>query len=1073
MEFTQEDVQNAYIKLKSYIYYDNTDIILRKQLVEFETNTSKDFLSTNSNYYYNIGGDVFSFLGVRDLDQKFDRIAKELNRFHEDSNFFDALFGDIKIDFYPKKFRKEDEEQNFITNKRTLERYEVERVTPFINAPIELHIISVLWIMRHGIFLDKQLTNDALGNRLLINKDGTEIVQGSGLFKPYFNQYQKWRDDAVEVAVNILKKGKNVAFLNLDIKDYFSSVRIKTTELFDGRNRPAFKGYDNLKEIFLEIHKRYSIRLSKHDQSPYNFYEELLDESQQLNKVVLPIGLVSSYVLANHYLHQFDQRVTTIIKPAYYGRYVDDMLFVVSDPNLDDKETKKPKRVDLERFSNFKLNRLEMHVLETLYPLIEIEFAPHHFSQLEKEKKESYVFKLQGEGYESLFCQSEKSLLHFFDHNESHLVIDKLKEELDERTSEFRDFPEENENNKSFTSSAYHLHYEGSEGKIRTLKDYKENRFGLTVFLSNKIFSALRHENNLTEQESEQIVSFFKGENCLSYYRLWERILTLLLVNKKAKDYVEFFLHCFDQIDRIKIIKSHDKLQAEQIKNTLVHYLDTAHEMALSLNLDFLNQTKKVARNFDFKLNELKLSNWSFLFDRFEPTKPTSFWVRRFRQSNMLRHHYVVHPLLTYTMASGKGTLKDLTSLKIDFKNYKIDPLLVKSSPRRVKFWECCMSVAFGDLNSHNSKNENSIQGRLETTLFSVTRKKDDKTEFYLDEAFTLFKEINTNHIAGYELNQENFVEQFYKRDAATKRNSPIVNVQEIRVSDNKRLDKCRIAFANTKVEEPNIIDSMRGAPNLSADRYSKLARIIRKVRLDKSDILLFPEFFIPINLLSSLVKYSEKNQVLTVTGLEHVRVKNTVFNFIVTILPFEVGGVSDAVVVFRLKNHYAHIEESLIKGNHLLVAKPKEYRYDIFNWNNIYFSPYYCFELANVWHRSLFKSKLDLLIGVEWNRDTNYYSNIVESCSRDLHCYIAQVNTSQFGDTRLTRPVESARLDLLKLKGGTNDAILVAEIDLRGIREFQRQTFDLTHHEKEYKPLPPDYEVENVIKRINNESVL
>ena len=160
-------------------------------------------------------------------------------------------------------------------------------------------------------------------------------------------------------------------------------------------------------------------------------------------------------------------------------------------------------------------------------------------------------------------------------------------------------------------------------------------------------------------------------------------------------------------------------------------------------------------------------------------------------------------------------------------------------------------------------------------------------------------------------------------------------------------------------------------------------------------------------------------------------------------------------------------------RGNNLKVASPKEYRYDIFNWKNLYFCPYYCFELADVWHRSLFKSKLDLLVGVEWNKDTNYFSNIVESCSRDLHCYIAQVNTSQFGDSRLTQPVESARLDILKLKGGSNDAILVAEIDLDKIREFQRKTFDLTHLQKEFKPLPPDYNVDDVLKRINNESIL
>ena len=47
------------------------------------------------------------------------------------------------------------------------------------------------------------------------------------------------------------------------------------------------------------------------------------------------------------------------------------------------------------------------------------------------------------------------------------------------------------------------------------------------------------------------------------------------------------------------------------------------------------------------------------------------------------------------------------------------------------------------------------------------------------------------------------------------------------------------------------------------------------------------------------------------------------------------------------------------------------------------------------------------------------------------------------------------------------------AEIDLDKIREFQRKTYDLTHAEKEFKPLPPDYNVDDVFKRIDNESLL
>ena len=744
-------------------------------------------------------------------------------------------------------------------------------------------------------------------------------------------------------------------------------------------------------------------------------------------------------------------------------------FFVISDPKPGYKIKEKINKLkfDISPYLDLTPSPLEKFILETFHPLIDLK-------TLENSGKES-VNAFVIAGYDSLCCQSEKSLLHFFDANESHLVIDRLKQELDEKTSEFRDFPEEDESNLSFVSSAYHLHYDGSEGKIRTLKDYKENRFGLTVFLSNKIFSALRHENHLSDEESDQIINFFKGETCLTFFRLWERILTLLLVNQKPKHYVEFFLHCFDEIEKITLNINNSSVQESQIKDTLVNYLDASHELSLSLNLDFLIKTKKVARNFEFKLNHMRNSNWSFLFDRFEPTKSDSFWIRRFRMCNMMRHHYVIHPLLTYSDASRKGNLRDLTTINIDFRTYKLDKKLIEESPRRVKFWECCMSIAFELIGAHSQKRETETNNKVETDIFSInTQKKGNKDHFYLDDAYERFKQINQNHIPSYELDDKDFRDNIYQRKNHLVKSSPVVNTQEINVGSKKRtVQKFKIAFANTQVEEDNILASLRGTPNLSSDRYDKLAKIVKKVRIDRSDVLLFPEFFIPINLLSSIVKYSEKNHVLTITGLEHIKIKNTVFNFIVSILPFEFNGVKDAVVVFRLKNHYAHAEDSLIRGNHYKVASPKEHRYDIFNWENLYFCPYYCFELANVWHRSLFKSKLDLLIAIEWNKDTNYFSSIVESCSRDLHCYFAQVNTSQFGDSRLTHPVESARIDILRLKGGINDSILITEIDLEKLREFQRKTFDITHEQKEYKPLPPDYEVNNVLRRINNESIL
>ena len=360
--------------------------------------------------------------------------------------------------------------------------------------------------------------------------------------------------------------------------------------------------------------------------------------------------------------------------------------------------------------------------------------------------------------------------------------------------------------------------------------------------------------------------------------------------------------------------------------------------------------------------------------------------------------------------------------------------------------------------------------------LEDITTLKFKSTYFYLEDAYKLYKSANNNHIADYILRDENFKEKFFKisPEELNFDNVNPVKIQELTVKSTLgNLSSPRIAFANTEVKEENIIRSMRGDANLDKERYRKLASILKKARKENADILLFPECFIPLNLLSSLVKYAEKNQCLTITGLEHLKLDKTAFNFIVTILPVEIDGIKDSIVVFRIKNHYSPGEEFLISKNHLSVPKPKPYRYDIFNWRNIYFSSFYCFELANSLHRSLFKGKIDLLVGVEWNRDTNYFSNIVEASSRDLHVFVAQVNTSQYGDTRLTQPKDTNGKDLLKLKGGTNDAILIANINIDKLREFQRQKIITPEFIGDFKPLPPDFSHKDVIKRIKNKSIL
>lgn len=97
MNITLQEIKLAYNKLKTYIYYDNTELFLRQKLVEFETDTIKHQQSIDreiSNLYADFTDQFHNIFNQEpktieeNLKLKFDKILNELNNFKEDSSFF-------------------------------------------------------------------------------------------------------------------------------------------------------------------------------------------------------------------------------------------------------------------------------------------------------------------------------------------------------------------------------------------------------------------------------------------------------------------------------------------------------------------------------------------------------------------------------------------------------------------------------------------------------------------------------------------------------------------------------------------------------------------------------------------------------------------------------------------------------------------------------------------------------------------------------------------------------------------------------------------------------------------------
>src|ERR1700741_5039117 len=153
ISFSYDEVKEAYIKLKTYVYYDSTNLFLRKQLAVFETDLIDEgliFGSINNYSYYAKIYDVDLEAGQL-WEKKLRTFTQAINNYHEIPKYFDQYLNRIETKILPKKIKDKNSQDNFISNVRISDEYEVQRSTIFIDAPIEIHLITVLWLLREGV----------------------------------------------------------------------------------------------------------------------------------------------------------------------------------------------------------------------------------------------------------------------------------------------------------------------------------------------------------------------------------------------------------------------------------------------------------------------------------------------------------------------------------------------------------------------------------------------------------------------------------------------------------------------------------------------------------------------------------------------------------------------------------------------------------------------------------------------------------------------------------------------------------------------------------------------------------
>lgn len=1026
--------QKAYKKLKSDAYYDKTKVILKKEIVEFEASKKSD----------------------KDLDQYLVGIWKKLVYSTDDEwqEYIDKeVLKDIDCIFLPKKLKESKGQDSCIISnvQEDLHEIEVDEVQAFIQLPVIGHILSVLWVLTIGADLDQQMTN-CYGNRLREDVYQTEscckrerkITFSPYLFKPYYLEYEKWQDNALKTAEQHLKSDDEILIFTLDFYRFYYSLDI--TERF-------------MQRIFKEIYPSCKDRQEKKCLKRLNVLMSMIIKTYAqkykkyfpgIKRNILPIGFLPSNILANYVLKQFDDQIINSWNPLYFGRYVDDIIVVdkISPNHPLYKQIRTGEITMLEFIANYFSSCFKSGILYGNINTHKYRLGSYLLPPLLKKTK--------------IFFNMKKCKIFYFSPENSTELLTTFRKHLEENKSEFRFLPEDE---ITFQENDYTKLFDIDQHEINKFKDIsgiRLNKYNLSKFLAKQqqITSYhLRRDNRLLNK----FIKSLTDTQLIDNYVLWERIITILGLQKEKKQLVDIVLKIGKSINKISYT---NQAVARNMRLSLYRFLffDLCRvQSALCLFSNSHDDCFKPYKNCH--LLKRRFSTFCRLSVAYERARmgdkylyaiwPDVFLIcqNSLKQKRDVGYKpYSRNDLqTTFRLLADAG--KKWSFIKIKLQKYKYYPYLIQNYD--ILLAQQCISLA-------SASKQPGLGSPFSAHIY--------------DETFELFLEVNfqfkldsldktegeSEYTHGYSIEEVNGKSGYTRRIAIM----------------NEPKKKFKIAISNIKIKHEDTEKNLVRLPTTTPARWEDISCLVNGALKNHADILVMPECCLPFSWLSSLAHTCKKNDLAVITGLEHLIVGEKVYNLVAVILPFKENNIPCALIVLHPKNHFSPKEfESLFErgfvpmdADHLLG--PGQAQYELYKWHDLYFSVYCCFELSSITERALFQSYADAVFAVEWNQDIYYYQNILEALARDLHCYCIQANSSDYGDSRITQPSKHDNQDILRVKGGEASTVLVGTIDIEQLRFFQCKGFGEQKADRRFKPTPPCFKKDIVGRKLRHEKL-
>lgn len=1049
-----EDMLVAYRKAKADCFFENTFPTAIK-LAEYE----QDLLA-NLNSLLNLLKSSSGFEGSEKLLGDFRLLPKKLSTYQKADS---SENGHVH-------FSKPDRAVESLFN-----NYEVVPEFRIVgDFPVDAHIISALWINMIGHKFDAKLDDSCYGARLkrirnddLFKADDEKPfhISSIGSFTPYFQPYQRWRSDGLKAIRDELEKDRDVIAVSLDLKSYYHFV-------------------DPLVISGAALHEELSLELNEEEKS---FTEQLgrflskwADGAIKFGQKVggkkanisggLVIGLTCSRVISNALLYKWDKLVLEKLSPIHYGRYVDDMFLVLRDTGTITNS------LDL-------MNMIQERMSE---------------SCIFQNAKDDKVWEInQGsefQGASKISLQSDKQKLFVLQGRAGLDLLDSIEKEIYELSSEHRLMPLPDQLEHS--TAAKVLSAAGSVGDnadtLRRADGLTIRRLGWSLQLRHVETLARDLPSNQWKEQREEFYQFahdhiLRADNLFAHFSYLPRLLGFAISMNEWEQAEQIAVKSYRAIDKLasevgrgkkvringcdaKVLK---KLWVN-IKGTLTWlFIDAATRYHDSSKLFLGERSSKKKRLSDLFLEQI-MSNLndaeSFLslkFDVAEFAKKAPLIA----SSDLAKE--------AYKNILNSPSAEALVGKRDSKKEKKILELLDSSGLLEAQTFEQFINT------TRRTRLAQVIKGKKQNDsylpyLFPTRPLSPAEISELAPECVGLPPASGKPPAYGPAVTWAKYTQVLRgvwikptllaaEQDAKHKESKP--NKKYLRIGTGSK-EKVVIALTNLRTEDRDWAATACNKPNLSRMRYQRISKLVNDaLKLNpKPDYLLFPELSIPLRWLNSIAARLSAAGISLIAGTEYRHSDgNKVLSEAALILADNRLGYPTFVRIWQPKLEPAVGEDKELTATYgktwairKKIAKP------IYIHNGINFGVLVCSELSNSKARIRFQGAVDALMVLSWNRDLDTFASLIESAALDVHAYTILVNNRKYGDSRVRSPAKESFLrDIARLRGGDNDFVVTATLDIAGLRAFQSRAKRWPETGDKFKPVPEGFKLSRIRRKL------